>query len=209
MTTLPNPRGTKRDLEFTSQGDESSYAPEILTRSTELAQLLALDAGDVVECYALTRMAKLENSGMSGKTTLTVRKSAIGFRYKPKSSSPDAVTKEPFALTLEYGPQRTGSTQSFEAMPSVNGHKRELEKEGEEGMYLSWENHGKRACIYFSWSFFTSSRVILTIYFVTSFFHSSQNLLRTANRRRRMGQCILYGAYHWCGTFKYHARLYF
>eukprot|EP00554_Chaetoceros_debilis_P016659 CAMPEP_0194111220 /NCGR_PEP_ID=MMETSP0150-20130528/10279_1 /TAXON_ID=122233 /ORGANISM="Chaetoceros debilis, Strain MM31A-1" /LENGTH=685 /DNA_ID=CAMNT_0038800601 /DNA_START=146 /DNA_END=2200 /DNA_ORIENTATION=+ len=143
MKTLPNPRGSERDLEFTSQGDEFSYAPEILTRSTELAQLLALDAGDVVECYALTRMAKLENSGMSGKTTLTVRKSAIGFRYKPKSSSPDAVTKEPFALTLEYGPQRTGSTQSFEAMPSVNGHKRELEKEGEEGMYLSWENHAK------------------------------------------------------------------
>ena len=51
--------------------------------------------------------------------------------------------KAPFELTLEYGPQRTGSTQSFEAMPSVNGHHRDLEYEDGDGMYVSWENHGE------------------------------------------------------------------
>ena len=118
-------------------------SPQILTQSTVLPSLSTLDAGDVVECYALKRMAKLENSGNLSPSSLLVQKSAIAFRYKPKSSSPDAVVKAPFELTLEYGPQRTGSTQSSEAMPSVNGHERDLEYEDGDGMYVSWENHGE------------------------------------------------------------------
>ncbi len=119
-------------------------SPKILTRSTQLPALSALDAGDIVECYALTRMAKLENSAASASPyNIIVRKSAIAFRYAPKSSSPDVVTKDPFELTLEYGPQRTGSTQSFEAMPSINGHSRDLAYEDGDGKYVSWENHGE------------------------------------------------------------------
>lgn len=121
----------------------SSVVPKILTKNTELPSLSALDAGDVIECYALHRNAKLENSDSLSPSALTVQKSAIAFRYKPKSTSPDAVVKAPFELTLEYGPQRTGSTQSFEAMPSVNGHHRDLEYEDGDGMYVSWENHGE------------------------------------------------------------------
>ncbi len=59
-----------------------------------------------------------------GQSYIEVQKSAIAFRYKPKSSSPDAIGKTPFELTLEYGPQRIGATQEFEAMPHVNGHGR-------------------------------------------------------------------------------------
>lgn len=121
----------------------SSVVPKILTKNTDLPSLSALDAGDVIECYALYRNAKLENSDSLSPSALTVQKSAIAFRYKPKSTSPDAVVKAPFELTLEYGPQRTGSTQSFEAMPSVNGHHRDLEYEDGDGMYVSWENHGE------------------------------------------------------------------
>lgn len=127
------------DVEYST----NKTPPKILTRSTDLPSLSALDAGDVVECYALTRMAKLENSMSASTSPLVARKSAIAFRYKPKSSSPDANDKEPFELTLEYGPQRTGSTQSFEAMPSVNGHVRGLGYEDSDGMYVSWENHAK------------------------------------------------------------------
>jgi len=141
---MSTPRNTEA---ATPSGLEPDYSnrssPQILTRSTDLPSLAALDAGDVVECYALTRTAKLENSGGASPHSLLVRKSAIAFRYKPKSSSPDAAIKAPFELTLEYGPQRTGSTQSFEAMPSVNGHYRTLEYEDGDGMYVSWENHGK------------------------------------------------------------------
>jgi hypothetical protein len=81
------------------------------------------------------RSAKLENG-------LMVRKSALAFRFVPKSSSPDVVVKDPVELTLEYGPQRTGATQTFESMPSINGKNRDLD-DGGDGMYVSWENHGK------------------------------------------------------------------
>lgn len=130
--------------------------PQILTRNTVLPSLSTLDAGDVIECYALVRKAKLDtvgtrsmnSNGFAEINNLTVDKSAIAFRYKPKSSSPDVVMKSPFELTLEYGPQRSGAMQSFEAMPSVNGHARDLDPESGEyksgdGKYVTWENHGK------------------------------------------------------------------
>lgn len=143
-----DPKNNLRSVEYPSGQSETrdllKSSPTILSRNTELPSLAALDAGDVVECYALTRMAKLENVGGVNSNNIMVRKSAIAFRYKPKSSSPDIVVKDPFELTLEYGPQRTGSTQSFEAMPSVNGHYRDLEYEDGDGMYVSWENHGER-----------------------------------------------------------------
>jgi hypothetical protein len=115
--------------------------PQILTRNSYLPSLNNLDAGDVVECYTLMRSAKLENGIM-------VRKSALAFRFIPKSSSPDVAIKDPFELTLEYGPQRTGATQSFESMPSINGKNRDLDDNGD-GMYVSWENHGKLQNLYY------------------------------------------------------------
>ena len=121
--------------------------PQILTRNTILPNLSTLDAGDVIECYALMRNAKLANTGnrdnnIYNQKFLSVRKSAIAFRYKPKPSSPDAVIKSPFELTLEYGPQRTGATQSFEAMPSVMGTSNGNDHVAD-GTFVSWENHGK------------------------------------------------------------------
>lgn len=157
----------KRKEDYKQQKEYS----EILTKSTILPHLSTLDAGDVIECYALIRNAKLQsvhgsnnNSNSDGSSYLNsypqndyndngnneyiqVRKSAIAFRYKPKSSSPDSTMKTPFELTLEYGPQRIGSMQEFEAMPNVNGHMRGLDtsssgssSSGNNG-YVSWENH--------------------------------------------------------------------
>mmetsp|Transcript_18908 Transcript_18908/g.23228 ORF Transcript_18908/g.23228 Transcript_18908/m.23228 type:complete len:692 (-) Transcript_18908:128-2203(-) len=146
---------------MTEEHPSSITLPQILTRNTILPSLSALDAGDVIECYALIRRAKLENVENSenrlrhassenlsnninpANMYLEVTKSAIAFRYKPNSLS--AVSKAPFELTLEYGPQRTGSTQSLEAMPSVNGHRRDLDPSlGQfKEEYVSWENHAK------------------------------------------------------------------
>lgn len=129
-------------------GSKQHPLPQILTRNTILPSLSTLDAGDVIECYALFRDAKLDSikggkgniNGESNKFNLKVRKSAIAFRYKPKPSSPESAIKSPFELTLEYGPQRTGATQSFEAMPNVHGGQgRALD----DAVYVSWENHGK------------------------------------------------------------------
>ena len=174
------------------------YYAKILTKNTDLPSLSALDAGDVVECYALTRMAKLENGDSSSPFNLLVRKTAIAFRYKPKSSSPDAVVKEPFELTLEYGPQRTGSTQSFEAMPSVNGHLRDLEYEDGDGMYVSWENHGELLQPFLV-SLFDILMMCAQLIFV---FYSanSENILQSSNFRGRLGWRTLHGTHHRSGS---------
>ena len=174
----PSQQQQKRQEDYKEQQEYS----EILTKSTILPHLSTLDAGDVIECYALIRNAKLQsvhgktNNGYNKKTGhpasylnsypqedynnsnndedsneyIQVRKSAIAFRYKPKSSSPDSTMKSPFELTLEYGPQRIGSMQEFEAMPNINGMMRGLDgnngentKNTNSGGYVSWENHCK------------------------------------------------------------------
>lgn len=144
-----------RDLDAIHFDEVDHKLPQILTRNTILPSLSTLDAGDVIECYALVRKSKLDTvgtmnmnyNGLGEINNLVVSKSAIAFRYKPKSSSPDVVMKSPFELTLEYGPQRVGATQSFEAMPSVNGHARGLDPNSGDysgdGKYVTWENHAK------------------------------------------------------------------
>lgn len=153
---------------------KSSDVPQILTHTSKLPALDILDAGDLVECYTLTRKAKLKNvlyyrsnksevfsssDNLSNSCTnsnisscmkndhrkIRVQKSAVAFRYKPKSKSLDSVNKHPFEITLEYGPQRTGPRQSMESMPIVNGHFRDnfVSEDGEDGAYLSWENDAK------------------------------------------------------------------
>jgi len=158
------------DATYSGEATEGEEIPQILNRNTILPSRETLDAGDVIECYTLMRMAKLENqhswssrhremTDNSNSTdhrvknnNIIVQKSAIAFRYKPKSTSPDAVVKSPFELTLEYGPQRTGATQMNEAMPIVNGNFRKLDGSNDgnrDDMYLSWENHAK---IYYTFS---------------------------------------------------------
>jgi len=141
--------------------------PQILTRNTVIPSLAALDAGDVIECYTLMRMANLENeislssldsrrtggsdgSGSTNKNSnknnnIPVLKTALAFRFKGNSKTYDSVEKAPFEVVLEYGPQRTGATQTNEAMPIVNGNASDLEKNGSNGdsIYLSWKNHAK------------------------------------------------------------------
>lgn len=142
----------------------NSALPQILSRSeTSLLSALAkLGAGDVVECYILTRSAKLETFGTYDTHNshpaklgfgLEVRKSAIAFFYRPKgsqaatssqasSTAPDS-TKKQLQLTLEYGPSRAGAFLDYDTVPIV------VQPDTDE-KYVSWSNDGTPASIFLS-----------------------------------------------------------
>jgi hypothetical protein len=125
---------------MSDQQQQVGGVPQILTRSA-LARLSAdLDAGDVLECYLLSRSTALHGLVNS---TITVTKQALGLRYRPPITDVNSgrvyVTKEALELTLEYGPMRAGSTLQHESIPRVV---RETELSGETA-YVSWENEGK------------------------------------------------------------------
>lgn len=106
-----------------------------------------------------------------------IRKSALAFRYRPRVAAAHAPSRfsEPaadgdapsgsndltandraerrkyFELTLEYGPQRTGTARTAESMPAVrvdddlaagNSENFNAENDGF-GKYVSWENEGR------------------------------------------------------------------
>ena len=164
----------------------------VLSRTSQLSSLISnLGAGDVVECYVVTRMAQLTNVvstvplGSASTTTnngnrnldaeaglvkgdsskqqpqqqeaiaaaptttsnqpmgpILIRKSGLAFRYRPRVASAathaDKPTKKYFEITLEYGPQRTGSIKTFESMPMLH-----VDTEMNNNKYVSWENEGR------------------------------------------------------------------
>lgn len=92
-----------------------------------------------------------------------IQKSALAFRYRPRvasashsprfstdpssSSSPrdDHEHRKYFELTLEYGPERTGVTKSFESIPVVHMDT-DLMAEADFsniGKYVTWSNEGR------------------------------------------------------------------
>ena len=181
----------------------------ILSRTSQLSYLISnLGAGDVVECYVVTRMAQLSSvvstvplgnhhrrnnldgndanvnpqqqqqqqqqqetvaAASSGSTSITssnnpsssapilIRKSGLAFRYRPRvasapntnSQSQPAMTDTPpsssntpkyFELTLEYGPQRTGVTKSYESLPTLHI---DTEESISSSKYVTWQNEGR------------------------------------------------------------------
>jgi hypothetical protein len=108
-----------------------SSTPLVLTRNVISTLTQGLDASDMLECYALVRSAPLHGLANS---TLTVHKTALGFRYRP-SVSISTKNKLPLELTVEYGPQRLGPELNHEAMPYVQVE--------ENSAFITWENVGK------------------------------------------------------------------
>ena len=131
-----------------SNGSSGDVSVQILDRSTVIPSWKDLDASDAVECYVLARKAKLKNIQTHSEEHIWIRKTALAFRYKPNRShlyERLEKNKQAFAITLEYGPQRTGSTLASEAMPIIHN----LEEEE-----VSWENEAK---IYYSTANLSSS----------------------------------------------------
>jgi len=138
----------------TLESNDHIDLPQILSRSKTslLSALSKLGAADVVECYILTRSAKLEpfSSHDIHKLdhtqlgyALEVRKSAIAFFYRPKgtkssspasSAAPDSTEKQ-LQLTLEYGPLRAGALLNYDTVPTVM-------YTGTDEKYVSWSNDG-------------------------------------------------------------------
>jgi hypothetical protein len=120
---------------------DQEVVPQILTRSALTRLSADLDAGDVLECYLLSRSTPLHGLVNS---TITVTKQALGLRYRGSPTSVDGGhdvtgTKDHFEITLEYGPMRAGATLQHESIPRVV---RETELDGETA-YVSWENDAK------------------------------------------------------------------
>lgn len=80
------------------------------------------------------------SSSSNPPEVMTVKKSALAFRYRPPTSQhPDSSrAKKPFELTLEFGPQRTGADMESEAIPIIEGD----DSTGDE-KFVSWNNEGK------------------------------------------------------------------
>ena len=124
--------------------------PQILSRSDVSLLSQGLDAGDILECYALVRRAPLHNA-LLPDAPITVHKVALGLRYRTLKVTDEAKVRE---LTLEYGPQRMGASLTQDSMPSVQ---REQQIEGVDefpssnsnetgtggNKFLTWENEGK------------------------------------------------------------------
>jgi len=141
-----------------SSSSSAQIIPQILSRSDVKALSEGLDAGDILECYALVRSAPLHNA-MLPDAQITIHKAALGIRYRPlklNDAEEEAKIRE---ITLEYGPQRIGASLTQESMPSVQ---REQVPTGPDGSpviipnnksngtdttggnsFLTWENEGK------------------------------------------------------------------
>ena len=86
---------------------EEATGAQILTRNTIIPSLDTLDAGDVIECYTLMRMAPLENtktlssrlvgsdSSGSSNINIPIMKTAVAFRYKPKFTAKSEMLSKP------------------------------------------------------------------------------------------------------------------
>jgi hypothetical protein len=119
---------------FQDRSDSAAGAapakPQILTASAILALTSGLDASDTLECYLLTREARL--SGLAN-STLPVHKLALGIRYNPSQQSTGSYyggrrhRRRALEITLEYGPARAGDGLLLESIPRV------VERGGENG----------------------------------------------------------------------------
>jgi len=139
--------------------------PRVLTRNSIPTLTHGLDASDVLECYALVRSAPLHGIANS---TVTIQKMTLGIRFRPKGS--DLIKpyniKTPMELTLEYGPQRVGSSLNDESMP--------IAQEEESSSFLSWDNSGK---VYFTQKIVTEN--FLSSHFMASMTGAVLNKLLT------------------------------
>jgi len=87
-----------------------------------------------------------------------IHKPALAFRYRPRvvsheefsssSSSPHEHRKY-FELTLEYGPERTGATRTFESLPVIQMDTELMAEAGNDdfGKFATWSNDGR---VYYS-----------------------------------------------------------
>ena len=132
--------------------DVPQSIPRVLSRSDVTPLSQGLDAGDILECYALVRPAALHNT-LLPNTPLKIHKVALGLRYRPLKATDESKYLE---ITLEYGPQRMGASLSQDSMPSVQREQQigggdevppapsnSNDTDANGNTFLTWENEGK------------------------------------------------------------------
>ena len=123
----------------TSTSVSEATVPQVLTRTMiPNLSITSLDAGDVIECYLLTRKSMLQG------TVIQITKSALGlrFRHRPatgrkyddseyvsltttssssssSSGSGSSGSRRRLELTIEYGPARAGNNLAHESIPHI------------------------------------------------------------------------------------------
>jgi hypothetical protein len=141
--TAGNIVGEAEAATSSSSSSSSSNVPLVLTRSMipNLA-ITSLDAGDVLECYHLTRTTLLHG------TPIQITKSALGLRYRHRPAAGMKYDRRRLELTIEYGPARAGSTLAHESIPHIIVDE-ELGDDTNDNAALrntasvTWDNEGK------------------------------------------------------------------
>jgi hypothetical protein len=130
-------------LSLHASSETPTTLPQVLTRDAipKLA-ITALDAGDVLECYYLTRNTLLHG------TAIQVTKSALGLRYRHRPATGIKHDRRRLELSIEFGPARAGTTLLHESIPHVI---EDQELDNELGPFTTssvlWDNEGK---VYYS-----------------------------------------------------------
>lgn len=87
-----------------------------------------------------------------------IHKTALAFRYRPRVASHKEFSsfvssphehRKYFELTLEYGPERTGATRTFESLPVIQMDTELMAEAGTDdfGKFATWSNDGR---VYYS-----------------------------------------------------------
>ena len=88
-----------------------------------------------------------------------IHKTALAFRYRPRVASHEEFSstssslphehRKYFELTLEYGPERTGATRTFESLPVIQMDTELMAEAGNNdfGKFATWSNDGR---VYYS-----------------------------------------------------------
>ena len=162
---------------------QATEVPQVLTKSAVAAIIGDLDAGDVLECYLLTRDTRLHGLANS---TLRISKQALGLRYRPPANAESMHgSKNPLELTLEYGPLRAGAVLEHESIPVVNVA---------DDNTVAWDNQGR---VYYTGSISTGNTHFHTASYTASLTGAVlQDLLFTAveysNTHRRYQPFAVY-----------------
>jgi hypothetical protein len=139
------------DIVYPDVHQDPRRIPQVLTKAAVPTLVAGLDAGDVLECYLITRTSYLHGIA---ENRIPVHKQVIGLRYRPPSSASNTAPaaganrgsafangitgKPPLSLTLEYGPTRTGRTPDLphDVLPRIVPEDNEVDM-------VTWENEAQ------------------------------------------------------------------
>ncbi|KAL7572350.1 hypothetical protein ACA910_021563 [Epithemia clementina (nom. ined.)] len=162
---MPGPKRKERALSLDGVYDDTameltaqqlrpkSSVPQLLTYNVALDLVDYLDAGDVLECYLLTRQTYLHynfgsptpnidapnSTQTDAGRKIPIQTTALGLRYRPPSGG----SKPPLDLTLEYGPNREGKDNLHLSVPVLQDSDNPFDDDSWKPIRVTWANEGQ------------------------------------------------------------------